>query len=141
MRLSEEDARERFGSARFAVLGTVRADEAPHLVPVTFAVEGDLIHTAVDHKPKTTTALRRLRNIAGEPRVTLLAQHAGEDWDRLWWVRVDGRASVSSDPDVMRHPIDLLVERYAQYSTRRPVGPVITIRADRWVGWAAAPMA
>jgi hypothetical protein len=41
----------------------------------------------------------------------------------------------------MRHPIDLLVERYAQYSTRRPVGPVITIRADRWVGWAAAPMA
>jgi PPOX class probable F420-dependent enzyme len=137
MRLSDAEARARMGEARVARLATAGGDGSPHLVPITFAVEGDLIYTAVDHKPKASRALRRLRNIAQNPRVALLADEYGEAWEKLWWVHVDGRAEVVTDAAAMRHPIDELVARYSQYRAHRPEGPVIVIRAERWVGWAA----
>ena len=138
MKLGEADARERLASARVARLATVRPDGIPHVVPVTFAVEGDLVYTAVDHKPKTTRALLRLDNVAKHPLVALLADHYSDDWDELWWVRVDGRASVVTDADEARHPVDALVERYEQYREHRPAGPAIVIRVDRWSGWASS---
>jgi len=137
MRLSEADARARFAVARVARLATADASGAPLLVPIVFAVEGELIYTAVDHKPKSSHRLRRLRNIADNPRVAVLADSYGDDWAALWWVRVDGCAEVLTDADAVRHPIDALVARYEQYHARRPVGPVIAIRAARWSGWSA----
>ena len=119
-----------------ARLATVSGTGQPHLVPVTFAVDGDHIYTAVDAKPKTTTNLRRLRNITANPRVALLADHYAEDWDTLWWVRVDGRASIVTDGVALQHPLDMLAERYEQYRRDRPAGPVIVIDAERWTGWA-----
>ncbi len=136
MRLGEEQARARLAAARVATLATAGGDRQPHLVPFTFAVDGDLIYTAVDYKPKTTTDLRRLRNIRENPRVAVLADHYAEDWDELWWVRVDGRARIVEDDDAVRHPLDLLAERYEQYRRTRPAGPVIVIEAERWTGWA-----
>ena len=63
--------------------------------PCTFALLGDAtIVSAVDHKPKRTTALRRLANIAANPRVALLADHYDDDWEALWWARADGTARV-----------------------------------------------
>ena len=140
MRLSEPEARARLAAARVARLASAGADGQPHLVPVTFAVDGDLIYTAVDHKPKTTVNLRRLRNIRENPRVALLADYYAEDWDMLWWVRVDGAASIVEDgrDPAAQHPIDVLADRYEQYRRSRPAGPVIVIRADRWTGWAGA---
>ena len=138
MRLSEGDARARLSAVRVATLATIGDDGNPHLVPITFAVENDLIFTAVDHKPKTTPRLRRLRNIEQNPRVALLANHYSDDWQELWWVRVDGLASVTAQAEEIQHPIDLLVRRYEQYSARHPDGPVITIRADRWTGWSSS---
>ena len=136
MRLTTEDARARFAAARVARLATAGRDGRPHVVPVTFAVDGDRIYTAVDHKPKTTTNLRRLRNIAENPRVALLADRYTDNWDELWWVRVDGRASIAAGDAAMRHPLDLLAERYGQYRQARPAGPVIVIDAERWTGWS-----
>jgi PPOX class probable F420-dependent enzyme len=136
VRLTEDDARARLTAARVARLATTGADGQPHLVPVTFAVDGDLIYVAVDHKPKTTVNLRRLRNIRENPRVAVLADHYEQDWDALWWVRVDGRASIISAEDAMRRPLDLLAARYEQYRDNRPSGPVIVIRAQRWTGWS-----
>jgi PPOX class probable F420-dependent enzyme len=133
-----EDARARLESVRVATLATVGDDGRPHLVPIVFAVEGDLIHTAVDHKPKSTRNLRRLRDIAQNPRVALLADHYSEDWDELWWVRAEGAASVIVDADGLQHPIDALVRRYEQYRTQRPEGPVITIQVERWTGWSSS---
>jgi PPOX class probable F420-dependent enzyme len=124
-------------AARVARLATTGGDGRPHVVPVTFAVDGDLIYTAVDHKPKTTTNLRRLRNIRENPRVALLADHYSEDWAALWWVRVDGTASVVEDG--IERQLDVLAERYAQYRQARPDGPVIVIQAESWTGWAGAP--
>jgi PPOX class probable F420-dependent enzyme len=138
VRLSEAEARGRLAAARVARLATAGADGQPHLVPVTFALDGDLIYTAVDYKPKTTVNLRRLRNIRENHRVALLADHYAEDWDTLWWVRVDGSASIVEDGQAAQHPIDVLADRYDQYRRSRPAGPVIIIRAERWTGWAGA---
>lgn len=138
MKLSEADARERLASARVARLATVRPSGSPHVVPVTFAVEGGLVYTAVDHKPKSTRSLLRLENVARHPQVALLADHYSDDWEELWWVRVDGRASVVTDADEARHPIDALVERYEQYREHRPAGPAIVIRVDHWTGWSSS---
>jgi len=137
VRLTEEEAQVRLGGARVARLATAGGDGQPHLVPVTFAVDGDLIYTAVDHKPKKSTNLRRLRNIRENPRVALLADHYDEDWDLLWWVRVDGWASVVEEEDALQDPLDVLSERYQQYRDRRPGGPVIVIQVDRWKGWSS----
>lgn len=138
MRLTEEETRTRLAGARVARLATVGVDGQPHLVPVTFAVDGDRICTAVDHKPKTTPNLRRLRNIAENPRVTLLTDHYTDDWAGLWWVRVDGHASVVTDETAMQPYLDLLAERYEQYRRARPAGPVIVIEAERWTGWSGS---
>ena len=138
VRLSEADARARVDAARTATLATVGDDGRPHLVPITFAVEGDLVFTAVDHKPKSTRRLRRLRNIAQNPRVALLADEYSEEWAQLWWVRADGIAEVIGDAEGMRHPVDALVERYEQYREHRPEGPVIVIRVDSWSGWSGS---
>jgi PPOX class probable F420-dependent enzyme len=134
-----EQVRERFNRARVARLATLdAADPRPHLVPVTFALVGNqTLVTAVDHKPKRTPALRRLRNIAANPRVCILADHYEDDWMQLWWVRADGVARIAKAAE---EPAALaaLVARYPQYAERSPAGPVIVISVERWVGWASA---
>lgn len=139
MNLDESQARSLLAGARVARLATADENGQPHLVPVTFAVDGDRIYIAIDHKPKTTmTGLKRLRNIQRNPRVSLLADHYEEDWTALWWVRVDGRAGIlTSDAERLR-PISHLAARYAQYQLRLPGGPVIAIEAHTWSAWAAS---
>ncbi|HEU4541894.1 MAG TPA: TIGR03668 family PPOX class F420-dependent oxidoreductase [Jiangellaceae bacterium] len=137
MRLDEGECRKRFAVARIARLATTGNDHQPHLVPVTFALTGDRITTAVDQKPKSTTNLRRLHNIAANPRVSLLVDHYTDDWSKLWWVRADGTASVHTD-DTRRHAvIRALAAKYAQYRDDPPQGPVIEILIHTWRGWAS----
>ena len=138
LNLSVDEARQRFAGAVVARLATVGETGQPHLVPVTFATDGDRIYTAVDAKPKTTTNLRRLRNIGRDPRVAVLADHYEQDWAGLWWVRADGTASLLDRPADMAVPLQLLAARYPQYRASPPAGPVISIRVARWSGWAAS---
>ncbi|SNS42756.1 PPOX class probable F420-dependent enzyme, Rv0121 family [Actinomadura meyerae] len=137
-KLPPDEARRLLATARVARLATVGEDGRPHLVPVTFAVHRGAVYTAVDHKPKSRRDLRRLANIRANPRVALLADHYEDDWDRLWWVRVDGRAAVVDDPARMAEPVALLADRYAQYRDRPPEGPVIAVTIDAWTGWSAS---
>src|SRR5580700_8912077 len=137
MRLDPEEARRRFGLARVARLATADGAGPPHVVPVTFVLDGDRVYSAVDSKPKSTRDLRRLRNIGADPRVTLLADHYEEDWSLLWWVRAEGIASVLTGYAEMAAPIGLLTSRYPKYLEERPGGPVIGVTVHRWVGWAA----
>ncbi|MEU4548847.1 TIGR03668 family PPOX class F420-dependent oxidoreductase [Nonomuraea dietziae] len=134
--MDETLARERFVAARTAKLATADAEGAPHLVPIVFAIEGNVIAFAVDHKPKNTMNLRRLRNIAANERVCLLVDHYEEDWERLWWARADGRASMVEDPAGRSRWIDRLAERYQQYRDHPPEGPVVAITVDQWRGWS-----
>ena len=132
--------RDRFVSARVARLATVAEDRTPHLVPVVFTVADDTLVTCVDHKPKSTRRLRRLANIRATPAVSLLVDHYDDDWTALWWVRVDGTAQViDADAAEAARAIDLLAEKYPQYRTDRPAGPVIVVRDLTWHGWSATP--
>lgn len=125
----------RFSAARVATLGTV-GPAGPHLVPVVFAVAGDRIYTAIDHKPKRTRRLQRLANIERDPHVSLLADEYDEDWARLWWVRADGTADVVAAADEPTG-LGLLVEKYRQYEGNIPDGPLIVVTVSTWTGWSA----
>ncbi|WP_459549964.1 TIGR03668 family PPOX class F420-dependent oxidoreductase [Nocardia sp. X0981] len=134
--MNAQQARARFAAARVARLATVTAAGRPHIVPIVFAVAGDTVYTAVDAKPKSTIALRRLANIEAHPEVAVLADFYDEDWSRLWWVRADGTARIAGG-DEQRRGLELLTSRYPVYVTQPPPGPVLTIEIIRWSGWAA----
>ena len=133
--MDSEEARALLMSARVARLATCDAEGQPHLVPITFAVAEDVILTAVDDKPKRTTRLRRLRNIAANPRVGVLADHYEDDWSKLWWVRLRGTARIGDD----RRALELLAAKYPQYRERIPAGPVIAVSIEERIEWTASP--
>jgi len=133
------ECRMRFAARRRAVLATTGLDGVPHLVPVTFALlDGDVVVHAVDHKPKRTTALRRLRNIGENPQVAFLVDRYSDDWSGLWWVRADASASVVDDGPRHAAAVAALVGRYPQYAEVPPVGPVVWAAVSRWSGWSGA---
>jgi len=126
---------ERVRGASVARLATIRPDGVPHLVPITFAFDGEAVVTAVDGKPKSTTNLQRLRNIAAHPTVSVLVDSYAEDWTQLWWVRIDGVAEVVLDGLGHASAIEALVTKYRQYRQQPPAGPVIRIRPSRMTSW------
>jgi PPOX class probable F420-dependent enzyme len=136
--LDADDARGRFAAARVARLATVSGAGQPHLVPVVFAVEHDTVLIAVDHKPKRHRDLKRLRNIAENPAVSLLVDHYDDDWDVLWWVRADGTATVTDDERVLVRAREALGARYPQHREQPPEGPAIVVEIRRWRGWSAS---
>ncbi len=127
--------RRRVTEARVACLGTVGADGRPHLVPVTFTLVGDVVYSAIDHKPKRTQHLKRLENIEAHPEVALLVDAYDDDWSRLWWCRLDGHARVVNDGSAAA--VRVLSEKYPQYRDEPPTGPVIAIEIDAWTGWTS----
>ena len=128
--------RQRVAEARVARLATVTDAARPHLVPCCFVLERETIYSAVDAKPKSTLALRRLANIAANPGVSLLVDHYDEDWSTLWWVRVDGTARVmAAEADAAAAAIELLARKYEQYRRHPPPGPVIVVDIERWAAW------
>jgi len=139
MRLDPARCRHYAGTARFAVLATLGPTGDADLEPITFALvpgaPGDLLVSAVDHKPKSTTRLARLANIERRASVTVLFDHRDDDdWGTLWWVRARGNASV-------RPPGfggEALQDRYPQYRANPPQGPVVAIEITSWQGWSAA---
>ncbi len=130
------EALERFATARVARLATVRPDGTPHLVPVVFAMVGTVVWTVVDAKPKSRRRLQRLDNVAGHPAVSLLVDHYDDDWQQLWWVRVDGTASiVPVDGDEGSTALAALTAKYPQYESHPPPGPLIRIEPNVWRAW------
>jgi len=136
--MDEGEAMRLVSHARVARLATIDSEGRPHVVPVVFAADGRHIVTAVDHKPKTTTALKRVGNVAAHPRVSLLVDHYEEDWTRLWWVRVDGEAKTVSTGSEFDDALARLAAKYEQYRDQPPPGPVIVVAVDRVVGWSAS---
>jgi PPOX class probable F420-dependent enzyme len=130
-----------FAAAPVAVLATVGANGAPHVVPVVFAVRvvGDqtTVYTAVDAKPKSTQRLRRLANIAANPRVSLLVDHYDADWTQLWWIRADGVAAVHDSGEQMAIGYAALRQQYPQYERVALDGPVVAVTATHWSSWHA----
>jgi PPOX class probable F420-dependent enzyme len=130
--------RELVESARVGHLGTVSADGRPHVVPICFALVGQVVYSAVDHKPKRSTHLRRIDNLTATGHAGLLVDHYSEDWAALWWVRLDGRGRVVGDPDEQAQALASLQGKYHQYAERPPTGPVLAVDVTRWSGWSPA---
>jgi PPOX class probable F420-dependent enzyme len=136
-----DEPRTRLARARVGRLGTVSADGRPHLVPCCFALDADpsdiihTIYTAVDAKPKSTLALKRVDNILRTGVASLLVDHYEEDWSALWWVRADGGARLVERPDEQERALAGLRDKYEQYATVALPGPVIAIDVDRWSAW------
>ncbi|HEY6797067.1 MAG TPA: TIGR03668 family PPOX class F420-dependent oxidoreductase [Kineosporiaceae bacterium] len=145
MNLDAARARDRFASARVARLATADRTGVPHLVPIVFALLGDTLYSAVDAKPKRSTALKRLANVLANPAVAVLADHYDDDWTTLWWARADGVGRVldrraAPGPAAAAEAgraLDLLAARYRQYRAEPPPGPVLAVDVTRWSGWAA----
>ena len=120
-------------------LATADAGGQPYLVPICFALDGDTLYTPIDEKPKqaSPTGLRRLRNVAENPRVALLADHYDDqDWARLGYVLVFGRARVLVEGPLHAKALALLRQRYRQYQTMDLESrPVLAIAVERVSGW------
>jgi PPOX class probable F420-dependent enzyme len=134
--VDQADLRKRVADARVARLGTVGTDWQPHLVPFCFVLDGDDLLSAVDAKPKATRKLRRLANVRENPHVCVLVDHYEDDWSRLWWVRMDGRAEVVDGGPRAERAVRLLSDKYEQYRSAPPAGPVLAIHVERWAAWA-----
>ena len=127
----------RLTAARVARLATTDPDGRPHLVPIVFALDGDTLYSAVDQKPKRSQMLRRIENARARPEVTILVDHYEEDWGRLWWIRLRGRARVLDEGDERTRALGLLREKYAQYRAKPPDGPVLAVDVTEVREWAA----
>ena len=106
------------------------------LVPICFAVVDGWVASAVDHKPKRTGQLRRLDDIEAAGSATVLVDHYDEDWSRLWWIRIRGRAEVHRGHDqVAVAVLAALATKYTQYRERPPAGAVYRIAIDDIRSW------
>jgi PPOX class probable F420-dependent enzyme len=127
----------RLTSARVARLATTDPDGRPHLVPIVFALDGDTLYSAVDRKPKRSTTLRRIENARARPDVTVLVDHYDDDWTRLWWIRLRGSARILDAGEERAHALQLLREKYPQYRSEPPDGPVLAVDVTEVREWAA----
>ena len=127
----------RLTAARVARLATIEPDGRPHLVPIVFALDGDTLYSAVDAKPKHSRTLRRIENARSRPDVTVLVDHYDDDWSRLWWIRLRGRARVLDDGAEAERALGLLREKYPQYRDAPPGPPVLAIDVTEVRYWPA----
>jgi len=122
---------------RIAHLATADRKARPHVVPVCFAVADGSAYITIDEKPKgDPRRLKRLRNIAENPEVALVPDRWDEDWSRLGWVMLRGRAEILDAGAEHDRAQQLLRERYPQYRAMAIAElPVIAIRIERVTGW------
>jgi PPOX class probable F420-dependent enzyme len=131
-------ARALLGEARVARLGHLDEDGRPRVLPVTFAVCGPALVTALDDvKAKAPGEPARVRRLRAHPAASLLVDVYDEDWSRLRWVQVLGTVAVR-EAAAAGAALDALAAKYPAYAERRPPGPVLELTPGRVLAWAAA---
>ena len=125
----------RVEQARVARLATVGLDGRPHIVPCCYVLSNEVLYSAVDAKPKSTVALRRLDNIRAVPWDAMLVDHYADDWATVWWIRIDGTARVIDSGPEFDDALRLLAAKYEQYLRSPPPGPVVAIDVTSWRAW------
>jgi coenzyme F420-0:L-glutamate ligase / coenzyme F420-1:gamma-L-glutamate ligase len=131
-------------SCRVGHLATVDSTGQPHVVPVCFACRGAAVYTPIDQKPKRgdPLSLRRVRNLLAHPAVCLTVDRYDEDWSRLAWLQVRGRAELVDDPAERADALAALRRRYRQYvAMELESRPLIRLSVAQVVAWSASPVA
>ena len=134
--MNEDELRRRVAGSRVARVGTVDEQGRAHLVPIVFVVDRDRLYSATDAGPRP---VKRLRNLARDPRVTVLVDAYDEDWSTVWWVRLRGRGRAVEDAAERAEALRLLWEKYPQFGdapSAETAGPVMAVDIERWSGWA-----
>ena len=133
----------RLKQARVARFATLSAEGQPHLVPICFVYDGKVFYTAIDRKPKSVSPerLARVQNIRAMPRVALLIDEYDEDWTRLWYVLIRGKAKLlpKSAEEERARAIRKLRTKYPQYAQGMLAddAPVIRITPERVTSWGS----
>ncbi len=131
--------------ARVGHLATASGAGEPHVIPVCFVFDGAAVYSAIDAKPKRVEPrkLRRLENIRENPRATLVVDHYEEDWPRLRYLLLRGRAEILETGPDRERALALLREKYPQYRTMPgfEAGPVIRLTPEKVQSWRAAAAA
>ncbi|MFQ5951043.1 MAG: TIGR03668 family PPOX class F420-dependent oxidoreductase, partial [Candidatus Geothermarchaeales archaeon] len=120
-----------------ARLATADGRGRPYLVPICYVYLPGTLYTAIDTKPKTVrpSKLRRLRNIGENPWVSVLVDRYDEDWSRLAYVLVLGRAEVVRDEEERDEAKALLRDKYPQYNSTEITREVVKIVPERIIHW------
>jgi PPOX class probable F420-dependent enzyme len=128
--------------ARRATLATIDPRGRARLVPICFVVDGDVLWSPLDEKPKAVADVRtlaRVRDITERPEVTVLVDRWAEDWDELGWVRLHGSAQLVEAEAVAAGVIPLLRSRYPQYDDHDlEQRPMLRIEVEHVTSWFAA---
>jgi PPOX class probable F420-dependent enzyme len=120
-------------------LGMVDESDEPRVLPVTFALVGGLLCTAIDRKPKRTTEPARLRYLRRRPAAALTVDRYADDWSELAWVQALGRVEEVQAIDAPE-ALAALAAKYEPYRAEAPPGPVLLLRPARFLYWSAAPV-
>jgi PPOX class probable F420-dependent enzyme len=140
--LSESRVRQFLTAARVARMATADQGAAPHAIPICFWFDGARFYFAIDEKPKRATGggLKRMRNIAQNPRVALIIDHYEEDWSQLAYVLVLGAARVVDDNEEYMLALRHLRDKYRQYRSMQlspDKNPIVRIEPDHAHVWGA----
>ena len=130
-------ARSLLESERVARLAYADEQERPRVLPVTFAVTGGAVWSAIDEKPKRPGEPARVRCLRRRPKAALLVDVYEDDWSRLAWVQLLGRVEVvgiESSADALA----ALAAKYEPYGRRTPPGPLLRLDVERALHWRAA---
>jgi PPOX class probable F420-dependent enzyme len=137
--LISAEIRAKLEVARVARLATLDPKRRPHLVPICYACNGTVFYSAIDRKPKRVAPKRlvRLKNIKKTPQVALLVDYYDEDWTRLWYVLVRGKAELVSAPAERKVALQCLRAKYPQYSPEmlEDDAPLLRITAEHVTAW------
>jgi PPOX class probable F420-dependent enzyme len=131
-------ARVLLDASQVAHLGLIDGDGRPRVLPVTFAMAGDALWSAVDHKPKRVPGreLARVRWLRANPEAALTVDVYSDDWERLAWVQALGEVAVCDEPEA--GVLEQLAAKYDQYRDRPPAGPFLRLEPRRFAYWRAA---
>jgi PPOX class probable F420-dependent enzyme len=133
------DRERRFLESRsVGYLATASKDAVPHVVPICFAISETTLYTTVDQKPKRNpgAVLRRIRNIAENPVASVTIDRYDDDWTRLGWVMLRGRAEILGDGPEHGHAQSVLRARYFQLKAMKIESlPVIAVRLEKVTSW------
>jgi len=135
-----DDQRRFLDGQRVARLATADAGAHPHVIPICFVVTGNTVYFSIDEKPKKQTGapLKRIANMQENPFVALVADHYDDDWSRLGWVMVQGRAEVLAWGEEHARVQATLRARYRQLEAMGIEGlPVVAIRIEHAASWGS----
>ena len=137
MRLTKEQQRF-IRSARVAHLATADREGRPHVIPICFAFDGKALYSPIDEKPKRTSplGLKRVRNILENPHVAVVVDRYDENWKKLAYVLIRGRARLLTRGENYRKAVFLLRRKYPQYRHMAIQDrPMIQIKPTRVKSW------